>query len=225
MSFTVEELNPKKPVLVIDKKEILLSLVTLQHDVIIKEKFGSLSKMFDFLAEDPKKIVEVIWILVVDKPQFQNSFEVFNNFALSSDESIVDWSKRMVMCLQESVSKSMPLIRNEKRYKDIQEIKGATTDEKPCYAGYFDAVAKRYGYTLEKFYELTLRQLHIILKTIGDKSYDELEVQAALAGRQLKPRLKFDDISKEEEKENEDQAMDALKRLQEEYKKKQAKDN
>ena len=218
MSFTVEELNPKKPVLKIDDKEIVLSLITLHIDVILKEKYGSLSNVFDAIHEKPEELINVVWILVLNKNQFENKPEVFKNHVLTSNESIVSWAKSMSACLQEAVSKSMPLIKNQKRYKDIQEIKGSETNEKPCYASYFDTVAKRYGYTLEQFYELTLRQLHILLKTIGDKSYDELEVQAALAGRQLKPRMKFEDISEEEEQENEDQAMEALKRLQEEYK-------
>ena len=40
MSFTVEDLNPKKPVLIIDNREIVLSFITLHHEVIFKDQYG-----------------------------------------------------------------------------------------------------------------------------------------------------------------------------------------
>ncbi len=218
MSYSVEDLNPALPVLIIDGKEITISFVTLHLEVIFKEKYGSLDKVFKAISDDPTEILNIIWILVTDKKEFSFSFEVFKKFALTSKGSIADWSREMMTCLQQSVYKSMPLIKNTKRHNDIQKIKGTQTDEKPCYGVYFDTVSKRYGYTIDQFYALTLRQLHILLKVINDKSYEELEVQAALAGKQLKPRMKFEDVSEEEEKENDEQAIEALKRLQEEYK-------
>jgi len=219
MSYTIEELNPLKPVLVIDDREIIISLITLHKEVIFKEKYGSLSKVFDAIKEKPEEIINVIWILTINKKEFGFSLEELKKFIFTSKQSILEWSKDMHRCLNESISKSMPLIKNQKRYKEIQEIKGSTTDTEPCYAGYFDTIAKRYGgYDLDKFYELTLRQLHMLLSTIGDKQYEELEVQASLHGRKLKPRMTFEDISEEQEKEQEQQALEALKRLQDEYK-------
>ena len=219
MSYTVEELKPLNPVLIIDKREIIISLITLHHEVIFKDVYGSLPKAYEKIKEDPTEILNIIWILALNKTQFGFSLEVFKKFVLTSNDLISVWSKDMQRCLNESVSKSMPLIKNQKRYKELQEIKGATTDSEPCYATYFDTIAKRYGgYDLEKFYGLTLRQLHMMLNTIGDKQYEELEVQAALQGRKLKPRMKFEDISEEQEKDQEQQALDALKKLQDEYK-------
>ena len=48
-------------------------------------------------------------------------------------------------------------------------------------------------------------------------------MKAALAGKKLKPQIKFDDISVEQDKENEDEAREAFKRLQQNYQNKQKK--
>ena len=111
----------------------------------------------------------------------------------------------------------MPLIKNSQRLKELNDIKNLDDESKPCYARYYDTLAKRYGYTIEQFYGLTLRQVHILLNTSNDQSYDELEVQAALMGRKLKPKMKMLDVSVEEEMDQEQDAMDALKRLRERY--------
>ena len=222
MSYSVEDLNPALPVLIIDGKEITISFVTLHLEVIFKDQYGSLPKLFEELEKNKQLIIPIIWELVINKPQFNNSVEDFKKCIFSTKESLIDVSKKMTACLNDSVHKSMPLIKNKQRYEDIQKLKKATTDEateKPCYATYFDTVAKRYGYTLDQFYELTLRKLHIILNTIGDESYKELEVQAALNGVKLKPRMTYRDVSPEEEKEQEEDAFAALKKLKENYEK------
>ena len=227
MRITVEELNPRKPVLIIDNKEIVLSLITLHHEVIFKDQYGSLAKLFENLKEKPELIFDVVWELLIDKHQFNDSLEIFRKQVFTAKESLLDISKKMTSCLHDSVHKSMPLIKNKKRHEDLKQIKDATTDEgdaEPCYARYFDNVAKRYGYTLDQFYELTLRKLHIILNTIGDEAYKELEVQAALNGVKLKPRMTFKDITPEEEKEQEDDALAALQKLKDNYEKNK-KDN
>ena len=227
MSFTVEELNPRKPVLIIDNKEIVLSLITLHHEVIFKEQYGSLAKLFENLKGKPELIFDIVWELVLDKVSFNNSLKEFKATVFSAKESLLDVSKKMTSCLHDSVHKSMPLIKNKKRYEDLQQIKKATSDDgdaEPCYARYFDNVAKRYGYTLDQFYELTLRKLHMILNTIGDESYKELEVQAALNGVKLKPRMTFKDITPEEEQEQEDDALATLQKLKDSYEKNK-KDN
>lgn len=223
MSYTVEDLNPRNPILVLGKKSVELSLITLQKEVIFIEEYGSSIKIFDTLKKAPEKIVNVIWELVIDKGHFKKDLEVFTKFVISSETSIIERSKSMSIALHACISGSMPLIKNQKRYKDIQEISKTQTENTPCYTSYYDTIAKRYGYTIEQFYQLTLRQLHMLLKVSGDKSYDELEIQAALAGRKLKPRINFRDVSEEEEKEQEEQAVEALKRLQKEYQDKKDK--
>ena len=224
MSYTVEELKPANTVLLIDGKELELSLVTLQKEVIFAEKYGSFQNVFIKLKEKPEKILEIIYELVLDKTKFKNSLEVFKHFifSITSKEKIEDKSRKMYLALEEASEKSAPKIVNLKRYKEIQKIKGEQADSKPCYASYYDSIAKRYGYSLDQFYDLTLRQLHILLKVIGEKTYDELEIQAALQGRKLKPRMNFEDVTPEQDAENENQAMEALKELQRKYQEKQA---
>jgi len=219
MSYAVEELSPAKPILIIDGTAIDISLITLQHEVIFKDQYGSLSNVFKVINEKPDELVNVIFILIADKKAFQNKLEVFRKFCFTSKDSIKTWAQKMMACFNASVASSMPLVRNAKRMKELQEIKAGGENKPPCYAVYFDSIAKRYGFTLEQFYNLTLRNIHIMLHTIGDESYKEVELQAALLGRKLKPKMDFKDISEEEEIEQEDHAMEALKKLQEDYKK------
>lgn len=224
MTYLVEELRPKNPVLIIDGKEFKISLITLNIDVELKDLFGGLDKCFDLIRDNPVKILEVMWPLVIDKNFFDNNLQKFTVYIRSAKESLADIAKKMYKCFEQSAVRSMPLVKNKKRQKEIQDIKGAAGGDKPCYALYLDTVLKRYGgFTIDSFYDLTLRQLHIILKTIGEKSYDELEVQASLLGRQLQPRIKFDDITEEEDAQNEEQALEVLKRLQKEYEKNKGK--
>lgn len=220
MGYSICELKPLNSVLVVDNEEIPLSLITFRIDVILSDKFGSVPGALSAINEDPINILKIIWPLVINKEKFSNSFAGFEKYCFESKESIVLWSKRMTNCLYEIIKKSMPLIKNHKRHKEIQEINSTQSEDfgVPCYATYFDTVAHRYGYSIDQFYDLTLRQLHILLKTIGDKQYEELEIQAALAGRKLKPKIKFNDISLKEEEDHEKQALDALEKLQQRYK-------
>lgn len=220
MSYTVEEFNPQKPVLVVDDQQFDISFITLQKEVTFKAQYGSLNKMFENLKENPQIVISVMWELLIDKLYFNYSYKKFEKFILTTEESLLDVSKKMTACLNDSVAKSMPVIKNKKRYKELQDIKKAQSEGNadPCYVVYYDSVSKRYGYTIEQFYELTLGQLHKILQVIGDKVYEELEVQAALQGKKLKPRVKFDDVSEEQEEQNDAHALEALKELQRKYK-------
>lgn len=220
MSYTVEELNPCNPVLEIDGELTIISLITLEKEVFFMENYQSVSNSFEVLREKPELLINFVWELVLDKSRFGNSFEKFNSFIFGSKDPLADVAKKMKNCFDESVRKSSPLIKNVKRYKELQEINKTQTDAEPCYATYYDSIAKRYGYTLQEFYGLTLGQLHILLKTINNEAYKELETQAALHGRKLKPRMEFKDISPEEEAEQEKDALDALARLQKEYEEK-----
>lgn len=220
MSYGINELKPKNPILIIDKREIELSLITLEKEVTFIEVYGSLPNIFKVINEIPEEILDITWELIIDKTQFKSRREVFKKYALTSKDSIVDWSRKMMLCIYQSVNKSQPLIKNQKRYKELQEIKGTQTDKTPCYGVYYDTIAKRYPYTLDEFYNLTLRQLHMFLSTIGDESYKELEVRAALANRELKPRMEFNDVTEEEEQQQTDDALEVLKRLEKNYQEK-----
>jgi hypothetical protein len=216
MSQTLSEFNPKAPDLVIDGKRIKLSLLTLELEVVFSEQYGSLMRLFDVISEKPESLIEIIWEFVIDKQRFQYSPEEFKTYILTSAQSMMDTGKNLRKCFDESVSKSRPIVKNPDRAKVIRDISSAMVDESkatPCYAKYFDTVAKRYGFNIQDFYGLTLGQLHVLLKVIGDASYEELEVQAALQGRKLKPRMDFVDISAEDEADQDADAAEALARL------------
>jgi len=219
MAYSVEDLNPKNPVLKIDDKEIVISLITLNIQVELAETYGSLEIAFKLLQKQPVEIIKLIWVLIKDKSIFDYNFEVYQEFIFKTAEGTNTWAKDMKRCLDSSIYKSMPMIKNLKRQRQIRDMKSPENDTNEiCYASYFDIVASRYGaYTLEQFYELTLRQVHIFLKTIDSKKYDELEIQAALLGKKLQPKMEFNDISEEQEEQQEEQAMKALKELQAEY--------
>lgn len=224
MSFNIEEISPRNPVLIVDGAEIHLMALTLRADVSLKYKYGTLVKVYDSIKENPSELLDIIWFFVKDKKLYNDKPENFKNYLFKARESITDIAQKIKACLDEAVNTSMPLIKNKKRYKELQAINDSQTDETPCFLEYFDSISKRYGYTLDSFMDLTLRQVHMLLNLVGDKSYEELEVQAALQGRKLKPRMKFLDVSEEEEMDQEQQALDALKRLQEDYKAKQNKE-
>lgn len=222
MPFTAEELNPSNPRLLINGISYTISLITLSKEVIFAEKYGSYKKTFELLNEDKTKIIELVYELIIDKNVFNNSFEEFYNLILTtSKDSLEEKSKELTRCFYEANSKSMPLVKNVERQKEINKINGIDEGGRPCYGVYFDSISKRYGTSLKDFYDLTLRNIHIMLKVIGDESYKELELEAALQGRKLKPRLNYEDVSPEQEKENDDQAREALKELQKRFEEKQ----
>lgn len=218
MAYTLEEFNPIESALLMDNREFVLSRITLELDRVIHEELGGIAEAFKLIEAEPMRLFDLCWILIKDKAFFDYNRETFQKYVIGRKENLQKLTVRIVEALHKTVKDSMPLIVNAKRYKEIQEVLTTTTDTKPCYVRYYDSIANRYGYTIEQFYELTLRQVHMLLQIIGDVSYEELEVQAALNGRELKPRIKYDhNISEEEVKEQEDDAMEALKELQRKY--------
>lgn len=218
MAFTLLELNPINPVLTVDGREFELSKLTLKHENLFADAFGSLQELYAKASKEYELIIKALWLLLIDKSQFNNTYSLFLKHILTAKEF-----PNLSDPLDDAVTRSRPVVKNQKRLKEINAIKQNESGEKPCYATYFDSIAKRYGYTLDEFMALTLGQLHMMLNKIGDESYKELEVQAALMGKKLKPRIKYNDISEEEEKEQDAQAMDALRRLRERYEQNQGK--
>lgn len=223
MIYSIDDLNPCNPVLIINGSEIELSLFTLQIEQRFKEKFESTSKALDIFHNEPKRIIEFIWFFVKDKSRFNYSINAFSQFIFSSSQDMIELGKDLTKAFYACISKAMPEIKNKKRIAEFNELTAGGKSPEICYAKYYDKVAARYGYTIEQFYALTLRQVHILLTTVNDKEYDELEVQASLVGKKLKPRITVDDIGEEDEKEQEKDALEMLKRLQDDYKKKQGK--
>jgi len=221
MSYTAEQFKPCAPTINIDGIDVELSIIDLKTIVKFKELYGDISEIYTLVNKEPLKIIEVVWHLVADKSLFENRYKIFE--IKFKSEPLEQIGKNAMECFDDCVVKSMPLVINKKRQDDINKIKNSTDNQTPCYAKYFDALAKRYGISIDEFYALTLRQITTMLKTISDESYSELEVKASLAGKKLKPRMVFNDVSEEEEKDQDQQAVDAVARLQREYEEREAK--
>lgn len=210
------DFNPPKKKLKIGKKSYQLDNLTLLKLSEIKDEVGELYEVFDKMRKTPLIIVKVFWILIIDKDQFEDDFKKFENAFLGTG-STPEHTKEAMDVLYAVIKNSMPLVINEKRRKDIDKIIGDTKETVNCYVDFYDSIASRYGYTIEDFYNLTLRQIMMLLKKVSNKRHDELAIKAALMGRKIEDRVRLEEIPEEQEKEQEDQARAALKRLQQEY--------
>ena len=218
MRYSVEEFRPTNPKLKLKSGEIELSLITLHIDSQLKEKVARLEDIFSSIKKNPILLYDILWILVIDKSAFGNSFKKFLE-TIYAEARTSEVTAGAMKLLSEVIAKSMPLIKNVKRNEELRKIRNLQNDEntQPCFGVYYDAPAKRYGYTIDQFYDLTIRQLHILLHIIGDKSYEEIEIQAALQGRKLKPQMKAIDIDEKVDKQMDDEAADTFARLRREY--------
>ena len=213
MVYTLEELNPVNVVLNINENKIILKKLSIGVELDIVVNHISIEDLIRFDAENISITLDVLWELTDNKKDFNNSKITFINKVLSTKNAL-SFNKTLHASLIKVIHDSRP-VQSLKRSTRVQE-----EGVKPCYAKYFDIIAKRYGYTLQDFYNLTLRQIHIILKTINSESYKELETQAALLGRQLKPRNEEIELTQEEEDAQDEMAMALQKRLMDEYKEK-----
>jgi hypothetical protein len=218
MAYTIEELRPLNPVLNISGIDFDISLITLNVDSHLRAKFGKLENIFPSFSKNPLTVFDALWILLLDKKFFDLKKKKMIEFIVDSGKTS-EVSAGIARVIEESISKSMPIIQNKAAYDELMKIQAAANDtkNKPCYGVYYDAIGKRYGHTIEQFFELTLRQLHIMLTVIGDKSYEEIEIQAALQGRKLKERIKPLDMTEKEDKAQDDLAAANLKKLRAEY--------
>lgn len=223
MAFLINELLPPTTKLVLNGlDDIALKPLSLKLEVEISEQYGGVNEMFRAIAKDPQIIFDVLWLFVADQKRFYTRIN-FKKSLLGTGTGTDTVAMKVLEAIQINVTRSMPLIKNQRRWKELQEIRKQTEgdDNEPCYAVYFDQIAARYGYTIEQFSELTLRQLHMILKTMDGEKYKELEVQAALQGKKMKPRMLVDtEITEEQENEQDQQAVDFLAQARAEYEKK-----
>lgn len=223
MGYSAFDLNPANPVLIIDKKEVEFSLLTLKKIVKLKELYGELPDMFQQMQKDKLMMLDVLWHLLLDKSAFDFEIDKFKMSLLKG--KLNELGKTLANIFDEITRKSMPIIINkdlDAEIKKIQAAQNAGESPEPCYAVYFDNISKRYsGYDLEKFYELTLRQLQMLLETSGDEKYKDLELQASLAGRKLKPRIKYNAITPQQEEDNQKEVTDRLAQLRKEYEERQ----
>lgn len=81
--------------------------------------------------------------------------------------------------------------------------------------------AARYGYSLDKFYSLTLRQIFQLKEVIGHKLNEEATFQAKLHDKLFKSPEKPLDIKLEVRKRYDDQAQNVYERLKKDYEKRQ----
>lgn len=217
MSYTILEFNPPKKRVTIGDRVLTIGLITLHVENLISSEYGSLKELIESYNKDRTILLDIICLLSEEHLTINDLHSL-----ISSDKrSTVDIAGILSEVFVYVINSSMPLIKNQKRMKEIQEIQNAqnNTSGGACYVKYYDIFAKRYSYTIDQFFNLTLRQVHLLLKEIGEQSHKELEVQAALLGKKLKPQMVYEDISVEEEKQQEDQALAALKMLQERYNK------
>lgn len=221
MSYSIEEFNPPKSLVSLKKIEFEIDLITLKKHSIINSRFNGIDKLHETLKAEPQKLYFIIWELVSDKRRFDYSFLKFNQAIHNADLGTVEIAKEFYRALHETILNSSPLIKNFERYEDIKKINNNGIDKKPCYATYYDILAKRYSLTLDQFFDLTLRNVHIMLKVSGDSAYKELEVQAALHGRKLKPKMDTEDIPIAQDKEQEKQALEAHAELQKRFEQRQ----
>lgn len=222
MSYTLEELKPLAPFETINDKKIIFSLVNLNHEVYFAERFGGIQKFFHGLKNNPETLLEVSWLLLSGKEEFKSCFKTFETFLHSGKELTNEWAQKLVSLIEQSAIRSRPIIKNLKRVQEMQKIKAAQNaeDGTPCYAKHYDSIASRYGYTIDQYYELTLRQLQILLKTANEEEYQELEFQAALNGRELKAPIKVLEISDEEDNDLDKEAQSMFDRLKKNYEEK-----
>ncbi len=220
MAYNPEDLKPScEKIKINDSLYMVLDMITLEKLVLFEEKFGGLHSVHKLIQESPIKLVEVIWILIKDQSEFDNNFDLFYKTYTESPK-LKELAVHSAVVFNKIIQKSMPIVINRKRADELSKIMAATTDLKPCYARYYDTLAKRYGYSLDDFYRLTLRQVSALLKISDDEQYKEIELQAALLGRKMKERMTQLDISEEEESEQDEGAEELLARLKQNYKEK-----
>lgn len=217
-TYDICDLRPEK----VYYKNYELLPFTLNAEVWAVNRFGSITQMTEAIknpteAGNETALFEVLLYLMADKSVFKKPEDVIKDGLAISKQALINNAGHAYKSIKRVLDLSSPLIKNPERLKDqlaMQETQGAPS---PCYGVYYDRIAKRYGYSIDQFYELTLRQLHILLSVINEESYHELEVQASLQGRELKPRMEVLDITPEQEKEQEQAAQDAYAELQRRY--------
>jgi len=216
MPYTLDELRPLNPAIVVNDDSIEFNLLDLNAVNVLTKKYGSISLSVEHISKNPSDIFEMAYFLLKDKSKFERLIN-FINYLHASKLNTIQIAQELTRVFHESVIESMPVVKNSKLVEEYQNAMGMEF-QKPCYGKYYDTVAKRYSYTIDEFMKLTLRQLHIILTISNDGAYEELEVQAALLGKQLKPRMKMIDIDEKTDKEQDEDAQRMLKELQAKHK-------
>lgn len=219
MAIKLNELYPSPIYFEIFDKEYELKPFTLKVELWVLDNFETLEEFNKALLtpqEDrPFLIYEFLFQLLKDSP-FKTVDELCKKILDKGKAKLIEITKHASKVINKTLIDSMPLIKSETRSRELKELREAKNENiEADYGIYYDKLARRYSYSIEQFYSLTTRQLFIMLQAIDDGDYSELEVKAALAGRELKPRMVSLDISEEQDKEN----MQAAETMLEEMKK------
>lgn len=221
MEYKIQDLRPNNVFIELYDLELEIGLLTLHKTNLILETIGDINNINEILKNNPLLLFDVIWILLVNKSDFKNKKEFKN--AIFSIAKTSEVSARLKDSLFEVMRRSTPKMKNTKKYDELLKLNELQGNAKVCYGVYYDRLAKRYGYTLDQFYELTVAQLNILLMVSSDESYHDIEIQAALQGKKLKAKMQYDDVDEKTDAELDKEADEMLKRLQAEYKSKQGK--
>jgi len=222
MDIEIHELRPAAVTLVLGTSTLTLRAFTLDDEVWAIENFGSTNRMGELAASgnSDKGLVlfKVIWHLLAHKGEWP-LYSDFETYLLGMGKAfVVKQSGTFYDALRKTLINSAPLIKNVERMKILAKQAEALGAKAPSYVSYYDKLARTYGFTLEQFYNLTLRQLHLLLNGVQEGDYSALEIQAALAGRKLQPRVSVDlNVTPEQEADQEVEAKEAHKRLMQDY--------
>lgn len=216
MSFEVNELRP----IPVFYKSYELKPFTLNCEVWAIHNYGSIKKMWEQIQKPNEKSIALYDVLsyLTGKTKKELIYHGVADNKLNIEKTVIENSRLAYTAIKSALDNSSPLIKNPERAKAKQQMLEAQGAAKPpCYGVYYDRLAKRYGYDLDQFYNLTLRQLLILLNVINEESYDELALQAKLHGREIKERMEVDDITPEQEAEQDNAAQAAYEALMRRY--------
>lgn len=226
MQYDYNEFYVSNLLITLNSREIELLPLSLKNLQRLEDKFCELKNLEDFIKNDPKQLFKVIWLFVANKEQFSYSYTDFLNFINAG--SILDNTKTVYKTLHKLIVNSSPIVKNKERHEAIQAIKKAKSEEnntKPCFANIYDKFASRYSMSIDSFYDMTMRQVHALIEVMDKNEHKELEVQAALMGKKLKPKLNAHAIDAEEDERLDQEAESMLERIKKEYEMNKAKNN
>jgi len=213
MIITLSELNPFIENIEINGVLLETTAFNLRAETWAEKHFESLEKFIGKIkAGDPTAIYLGFYTVLKNKTF---GYKHFLKEILFKDKKMIGENTGAIANhLAEIITYAQPLIKNPEAMLELREVLGKNEDaEEENYALLFDKIARRYGYSIETYYELTSRQIHAIFKAADIEDYKILEQKAALHGRKLKERIKFHDFTPEESKAHEEQAFAAIDRI------------
>lgn len=204
MGFSFSDLLGNRIEITICDKEFELSLITIEKHLRIVEMCGSINNLFEHFKKENLALLDFVYMLIKDKTDLSKS-DYYNLYLKTPDK--IELGKQLQIKIQQIIKASYSEVREKSQNEiDMEILNSAVSgDNDKCIGKAYDLLAKRYGYTLQDFSQLTLKQLDILLEVCSESVVDEFDTQAALHGRKTKPRMK---VKKTEKKE--DEALDKM---------------